>query len=1481
MLENKQFTGGGLDKDSSPENVAPNDVTGGYNVRFTGTQEGEDGIATNIESHIAISGTLPAGINKCIGAFGFETVRKGYSFIFNSLGYHQIKEIDFDSLSETILFTNKTDSGGIDILPLDPDCYINDLKLLQDKFLTFVHDTGEVGYINLERLKSGELGVITKDDLTLIKAPSLTSPKAYLCDDQSRSVNLLKGNMFQFAVQYVYLDNEKSAWSSWSQRPVNPAESTPVEGTDVGKANNLAVSVNIGTNRVKTINVGARIGTFDFMLIKSISRSEILNISSNTFPSPDGTFEPYDPSVSGVYEIYNPTTNTYSFAFYNDGLYPNIDVLETDLNYDHIPQKAGTMELLNGNVLALGDLTEGYERPTVDISLSTTTYNPEISIEIPVDSTRLKVDNFTEQQEGGSDPFYRYYIFFSGTAQTGDKITLTTKKHTGETLNTVEATATLTEDENTLKLVQKLAVAMPYPTNVITVGSQVRLMFSARRLSETGGTYRERMTTAPKVTLALAGTGQSKSIPAIKDNSSYQLALQFKDAYGRLFPIVTDSRFILKTQSLAQMEGQIPRFTWLINSITAPVGAVSYQWLISKNNTHESNLFVNAVLDTTNTDADYLVFKLNSLNKFNENNKSSILSYDYSAGDRCTFVSMQPAVGDKIWFNDPKVVDVEVVDYAIKTTGVAPEPIVTDYLLKVRKSSVIDGSNNYGGETIIGRDLLLEIYTPTKRASTVEGKTTYNSTLFYEIGEEYPVNNGNYTQVSGTIDSADVYYKTRQLVNATDDGDLNVYEVMDFHFSDFYESNFNSYGRARTYEDETGVKRLKSSIRYSDTSITGSEVNGINRFYTERIYGEGAGQSSSNYGAISKLFQRDNYLICIQEVKTGHIPVYSHILEDNEGSSNVAISDRILGNIRYIQSGSWGMGNAKESFAHRQDGTVYFVDPNNSLPIRDGYDGVKPIAGKMSKYFKRVIQQARNEGKKIIGYYDNYNDEYIISIEGLGDIVTTIAFTDSDWSFTDSYTIDPSTLLSTGTSNGTVSINTSTGKALFTPATDHVGSAGFGFSFADGGSVVTKNACGTVLAGIRTVDDFVFIDYPYADLSTPYESNEILVNGNTIPTPISVTGGEYSVNGGSWTSASGLVNSGDSVKVRVTSSGSEMTATNVVLTIYDKSDSFDVTTLDMPDSTPYPYAFTDVTNSERNLQTESGTALITDIEIPVAISIVGGQYQINGGAWTSADGTVENGDLVKVRITSSSAWSTAVNTTLTAGGISDTFTVTTRAAEVVPVSYSVEYGLNPTTQNGLIFTKNGAEVSRYGSEGSGIISGIFYEGDVIGIRNYSYGSDFFPWEASSNVNLTIKEEGITRYNGNVTTQATELQSDSFTIADNTVDILAEATGSSLASGYITKTLTVASNSTLAKLQITDTTLPKEVLEITDTANGTTVYPYNLYVDGNTQTLRVTNLSAVTPFSVVVNGGSSTPIPVSSFVDFTGITKDSITITVTQ
>ena len=100
------------------------------------------------------------------------------------------------------------------------------------------------------------------------------------------------------------------------------------------------------------------------------------------------------------------------------------------------------------------------------------------------------------------------------------------------------------------------------------------------------------------------------------------------------------------------------------------------------------------------------------------------------------------------------------------------------------------------------------------------------------------------------------------------------------------------------------------------------------------------------------------------------------------------------------------------------------------------------------------------------------------------------------------------------------------------------------------------------------------------------------------------------------------------------------------------------------DITPDAFTFADQTNVARSSAIVSAPITITGINTAAPISITGGEYSINGGAYTATTGTVPNNGTITVRHTSSANYSTATNTTLAVGGVSDTFTSTTLAAPV-------------------------------------------------------------------------------------------------------------------------------------------------------------------------------------------------------------------------
>lgn len=103
------------------------------------------------------------------------------------------------------------------------------------------------------------------------------------------------------------------------------------------------------------------------------------------------------------------------------------------------------------------------------------------------------------------------------------------------------------------------------------------------------------------------------------------------------------------------------------------------------------------------------------------------------------------------------------------------------------------------------------------------------------------------------------------------------------------------------------------------------------------------------------------------------------------------------------------------------------------------------------------------------------------------------------------------------------------------------------------------------------------------------------------------------------------------------------------------------------DTTPDPFSFTSQTGVALNTVITSNTITVSGINASATVSVSGGAYSINGGAYTSAAGTVDNGDTVNVRLTSSSSLSTTTIATLTIGGVSGAFSVTTTGA----VSYTI------------------------------------------------------------------------------------------------------------------------------------------------------------------------------------------------------------------
>lgn len=1233
MIENKIFAGGGMNQDDSFEYISNPDFVESFNSILSGNVNFESGIITNVPSTVEILGySLPAGINKCIGAERFENERIILAFIYNSFGFHQFFEYNYDTDVKTLLFTNKTDSAGLDILPLTVSNYISDIKLANGTEVIFTDSNMEIGYINKERLKTGGYGVVTQDDVRLIKAQPLKIPQVVYGNDSGRVVNLMKTKLFQYRYQYGYLDNEPSAYSSISKRVVPTTESTTSIGEDVTKNNHQVISVDAGTNRVKDINIAARYDLYDWETIKSVKRAYVIALPNTAVDI-----------LNEVYEAYNPATNQYSFVHYNDGLYVNIDPRETDSDYDNVPRKAESIELLESNILSAGGLTEGYERPVVDARITVADYDPKLET-APLDTNQLRVTSFYNTDPPGQVHKRRINVVFAGIAKTGDKINIVVQ----DVRNTADKRTYFYQVEpefnnNTFGALQKMATNMGNSGGAGGVGAGV--------VNNGDGTYRLTWLDFQyywdgnaSVENASVGSGQLSSIHALKSNSAYQACIFTYDHYGRPLPVITGKDLVFKTNSYAQSKGLSPRISWQILG-TLPKEVESIQWGLSLNTTHQTTLYIN--VSYIRTDGEYIVLNMNPLKTFNERNSSSILNYDYSEGDRATFMYYDNA-GTKVYFDNP-FIDVQVAGFDIVVDTV-PEPDTTTYELKVKLNSSIDIA------AIAGKNIYIELYTPKKRVVVNDGQTTYLDNLFFEVGEQIDVINGVPQKTSGTITDGDVYFQTRDYVSAVDDTTYSTYLAEDFNFSPLYKSNYTSYGRGFQYNERDGIKIRKAGIRYSDKFVIDSKLNLLNRFYAERLYGDNDGESSSNFGWIRKIRQRDNYLICIQEVKEGHIPLFQSIVEDQAAQSQAFLSDKLFNKIRYSNTGSYGMGNAPESYSESPNGSVGFADPNNSVPMRDGANGLTDISGKMSKFFKQTFQAAKQAGKSIISYWDNYTMQRVFSIQEDEDTVVQVPVNELSLVYEDSYTVNTNAITITQQpSNATVALIS--GEWVVTPNAGYTGSQTFKYSFTVAGNLIVKNECFTVLAGDTTPVPFLFQDLFNQELNVEVTSNVVAVDGVNVPIAISITGGTYSINGGAFVSSAGRVKQDDTVVIKLITSSVANTTTNATLTIGGYSDTFSATT--KTDNTPDPFTFDPIVDATLDVDYVSEVANISGLNVTVPISVSAGKYAKNGGAFTNVTGTVSNGDYIELQLHSSNLENTEVTMTVTVGTYTTGFSVTT------------------------------------------------------------------------------------------------------------------------------------------------------------------------------------------------------------------------------
>ena len=218
----------------------------------------------------------------------------------------------------------------------------------------------------------------------------------------------------------------------------------------------------------------------------------------------------------------------------------------------------------------------------------------------------------------------------------------------------------------------------------------------------------------------------------------------------------------------------------------------------------------------------------------------------------------------------------------------------------------------------------------------------------------------------------------------------------------------------------------------------------------------------------------------------------------------------------------------------------------------------------------------------------------------------------------------------------------------------------------------------------------VFIPRVNMALSASVQSNIIRVSGIANGSAISVSGGQYRIDAGTFTSTPGTINDGQLLALQQTASATCGTTTVVTITIASLAGStrnFSVTTLPC-DNTPNPLAdLLTQAHVTPGIARTSNAITVSGINASVAISVVGGEYSIGCTTiFTPTASTIANNQTVCVRQNASMSADTVTNATLSVGSLSTAFRVITAPAPGFTTTPQVFAGVSSALRSdGVVF----------------------------------------------------------------------------------------------------------------------------------------------------------------------------------------------------
>jgi hypothetical protein len=191
-------------------------------------------------------------------------------------------------------------------------------------------------------------------------------------------------------------------------------------------------------------------------------------------------------------------------------------------------------------------------------------------------------------------------------------------------------------------------------------------------------------------------------------------------------------------------------------------------------------------------------------------------------------------------------------------------------------------------------------------------------------------------------------------------------------------------------------------------------------------------------------------------------------------------------------------------------------------------------------------------------------------------------------------------------------------------------------------------------------DDFSFVERTGVATSVFITSEGKTITGMDAATPIGVNNGQYSLDGGAFTSTAGIINPGQALRVRHVSAGTADTPTESQVTVGTSSVPFRSRTSSL-DRTPDAFSFPSQSGVTQDSDVISAPVTLSGFNTGVPVVAGAGQtYSLNGADFTSANGVAHEGDSLRVKHRSSATSAGYTKTTIKVGGVAGSFTTRSR-----------------------------------------------------------------------------------------------------------------------------------------------------------------------------------------------------------------------------